>query len=80
MCMALGSCAPLAHKGAGGTPSSYSPTDPIRMSPQHMGQGEGVLPGVHVLRHGRDDAPDLGKVTSCMTKQVKLQSHVVSEC
>ncbi len=32
-----------------------------------------------VLRHSRDDAPDLGKVTSHMTKQVKLQSHVVSE-
>ncbi len=32
---------------------------------------------VEVLRHGRDDAPDLGKVTSRMTKQVKLQSRVV---
>ena len=29
----------------------------------------------YMLCHGRDDAPDLGKVTSRLTKQVKL-GHV----
>src|SRR6266702_3995074 len=47
VCTAPGSCAPLAHKrGAGGALPSYSHTDPICVSPQHTGQGEGVLPGV----------------------------------
>ncbi len=51
VCAALGSCAPLAHKwGAGGAPPSYSRADPICMSPQHVGQGEGVLlPGLRMV-------------------------------
>ena len=32
-----------------------------------------------MLRHGRDDAPDLGKVASRLTKQ-EDRSRVLSEC
>ena len=59
--MAPGSYAPLAHKwGVGGTPPSYSCTDPICMSPQHAGQGEGVpllglcmAPGLRSTLHAK---------------------------
>src|SRR6266702_3572431 len=41
------SCAPLVHKrGVGDMPPSYSHADPVWVSPQDAGRGEGVLLGV----------------------------------
>src|SRR6266702_3518478 len=42
------SCAPLVHKrGVGDMPPSYSHADPVWVSPQGAGWGEGALLGVH---------------------------------